>query len=93
MHVPVKFEISVVQVGKSLKITIPVEVARHLSIEKGDTVELWVDNNHMIVEKKGKQKVDLDRKDDTIEDLNRNDMLGGPTWKSPRKTGKEKKQT
>lgn len=52
MQVPVKFEISVVQVGKSLKITIPVEVARHLDIEKGDTVQLWVDNNHIIVEKK-----------------------------------------
>jgi bifunctional DNA-binding transcriptional regulator/antitoxin component of YhaV-PrlF toxin-antitoxin module len=49
---PVKFEISVVQVGKSLKITIPVEVARHLSIEKGDVVEMWVDNSHIIVKKK-----------------------------------------
>lgn len=52
MQVPVKFEISVVQVGKSLKITIPVEVARHLGVEKGDTVQLWVDNEHIIVEKK-----------------------------------------
>lgn len=52
MYMPVKFEMKVVQVGNSLKVTIPVEVARHLDIEKGDTVELWVDNNHMIVEKK-----------------------------------------
>ena len=52
MQVPVRFEISVVQVGKSLKITIPVEVARHLSIKKGDAVQLWVDNKHIIVEKK-----------------------------------------
>ena len=52
MFMPVKFEISVVQVGKSLKITIPVEVTRHLEIEKGDTVLLWVDNQHIIVEKK-----------------------------------------
>ena len=52
MQVPVKFEISVVLVGKSLKITIPVEVARHLKIKKGDTVQLWVDNNRIIVEKK-----------------------------------------
>lgn len=49
---PVKFEISVVLVGKSLKITIPKEVATHLKIKKGDIVELWVDNNHVIVEKK-----------------------------------------
>lgn len=53
---PVKFVISVVQVGKSLKITIPVEVARHLELEKGDTVQLWVDNQHIIVEKKQGEK-------------------------------------
>lgn len=52
MYMPVKFEMKVVQVGNSLKVTIPVEVARHLELEKGNTVELWVDNNHMIVQKK-----------------------------------------
>jgi bifunctional DNA-binding transcriptional regulator/antitoxin component of YhaV-PrlF toxin-antitoxin module len=52
MGMPIRFEISVVQVGKSLKITIPIEVAKHLRIKKGDVVDLWVDNNHMIVEKK-----------------------------------------
>lgn len=52
MLMPVKFEISVVQVGKSLKVTIPVEIARHMKIEKGDTVEMWVDNSHIILEKK-----------------------------------------
>ena len=48
----VKFQISVVQVGKSLEVTILVEVARHLKIEKGDIVEMWVDNHHIITEKK-----------------------------------------
>jgi len=52
MQMPVKFEISVVLVGKSLKITIPKEVAAHLKIKKGDTVHVWVDNQHIIVEKK-----------------------------------------
>ena len=52
MEVPVKFELSVMQVGNSLRITIPVEVAKHLNIEKGNTVQLWVDNQHIIVEKK-----------------------------------------
>ena len=52
MEVPVKFELSVMQVGNSLRITIPVEVARHLELEKGNVVELWVDNQHIIVEKK-----------------------------------------
>jgi len=49
---PVKFEISVVLVGKSLKITIPVEIAKHLNLTKGDKVYLYVDNSRMIVEKK-----------------------------------------
>ena len=52
MLMPVKFEISVVQVGKSLKVTIPVEIARHLNIKKGDSVEMWVENNHVIIQKK-----------------------------------------
>ncbi len=52
MSLPVKFEIKVVQVGNSLKITIPKEIAKHLNIKKGDVVQLWVDNQHVIVEKK-----------------------------------------
>ena len=52
MSMPVKFEISVVQVGKSLKITIPVEIVNHLGLKKGDKVLLHVDNQHIIVEKK-----------------------------------------
>jgi len=50
MTMPVKFEISVVLVGKSLKITIPKEIAKHLNLKKGDTVAMWVDNSHIIVE-------------------------------------------
>ena len=53
---PVKFKISVVLVGKSLKITIPKEVAEHLDTKKGDAVELWVDNSHMILEKLEKRQ-------------------------------------
>lgn len=58
MLMPVKFEISVVQVGKSLKVTIPVEISRHMNLKKGDIVEMWVDNSHVIMEKKenGKSK-------------------------------------
>lgn len=52
MVMPVKFEISVVQVGKSLKVTIPIEIAKHLDLKKGDTVNMWVDDSHIIVEKK-----------------------------------------
>lgn len=49
---PVKFKISVVLVGKSLKVTIPKELAEHLELKKGDTVVMWADNSHVILEKK-----------------------------------------
>lgn len=49
---PVKFEIKVVQVGNSLKITIPKEVVNHVGLKKGDTVSMWADNSHIIIEKK-----------------------------------------
>jgi len=53
MEMPVKFELSVMQVGNSLRITIPKEIAKYMQLKKGDTVELWVDNSRVIVEKKG----------------------------------------
>jgi antitoxin component of MazEF toxin-antitoxin module len=49
---PVKFTISVVLVGKSLKVTIPKELCEHMSLEKGDQVSMWADNQHIIIEKK-----------------------------------------
>lgn len=52
MKMPVEFELSVMQVGNSLRITIPKEVAKHLKIRKADKVRLWVNDNRMIVEKK-----------------------------------------
>ena len=49
---PVKFESSVMQVGNSLRITIPQEISKHLEIEKGDILEVWVDNHTILLEKK-----------------------------------------
>ena len=49
---PVKFNVSVVLVGKSLKITVPKEICEYLALKKGDTVSMWVDDSHLIVEKK-----------------------------------------
>jgi len=49
---PVKFEIKVVKVGESLKVTVPKEIAKHLGLKKGDTVDMWADDHHLIVEKK-----------------------------------------
>jgi antitoxin component of MazEF toxin-antitoxin module len=50
--VPVKFEVSVVLVGTSLKVTIPREMCKHLDLKKGDKVSMWADNNHIVIEKK-----------------------------------------
>ena len=54
---PVKFKISVVLVGKSLKITIPKEIVEHLELKKGDTVIMWADNSHVILEKNKELKL------------------------------------
>jgi antitoxin component of MazEF toxin-antitoxin module len=51
---PVKFQISVVLVGKSLKVTIPKEICEYLALKKGDSVSMWVDNHHIVIEKKEK---------------------------------------
>jgi bifunctional DNA-binding transcriptional regulator/antitoxin component of YhaV-PrlF toxin-antitoxin module len=51
---PVKFKISVVLVGKSLKVTIPKELAEHLELNKGDHVVMWADNSHVVLEKEKK---------------------------------------
>jgi AbrB family looped-hinge helix DNA binding protein len=52
MEMPIKFEVSVMQVGSSLRITIPKEVAQHLQIKKGDKLVMYSDNAHVILEKK-----------------------------------------
>ena len=49
---PVKFTLKAAQVGNSLKVTIPKEIAEHLNLSKGDTVSMWTDNSHIIIEKK-----------------------------------------
>jgi bifunctional DNA-binding transcriptional regulator/antitoxin component of YhaV-PrlF toxin-antitoxin module len=55
---PVKFEVSVVLVGKSLKVTIPKEICAHLGLRKGDMVTMWADNSHVCLEKKKISKKD-----------------------------------
>lgn len=52
----VKFKMSVMKVGKSLRVTIPKELAEHLGINKGDIVAMYADNSHVVMEK---NKVDL----------------------------------
>jgi len=52
MPMPIKFEVSVMQVGNSLRITVPKEVAQHLQIKKGDKLTMYSDNAHVVLEKK-----------------------------------------
>ena len=52
MEMPVKFTLKAAQVGNSLKVTIPKELCEHLDLKKGDSVSMWVDNSHIIIEKK-----------------------------------------
>jgi antitoxin component of MazEF toxin-antitoxin module len=47
---PVKFEVSVMQVGNSLRITIPKEIVKYFNVKKGDTVTMWVDDSHIVLE-------------------------------------------
>lgn len=49
---PVKFQVSVVLVGKSLKVTVPKEICEYVGLKKGDAVSMWVDDSHIIIEKK-----------------------------------------
>jgi bifunctional DNA-binding transcriptional regulator/antitoxin component of YhaV-PrlF toxin-antitoxin module len=49
---PTKFTISIVQVGKSLKVTIPKEICAQYSLRKGDKIEMWADNSHVVIQKK-----------------------------------------
>lgn len=52
MEMPIKFEVTANKVGHSLKITLPVEVAKYLELKPGDKVELWEENNRVILGKK-----------------------------------------
>lgn len=52
MQVPTKFTLKVAQVGNSLRVTLPKEICEQLSIRKGDSVQLWADDSHVVIEKK-----------------------------------------
>jgi bifunctional DNA-binding transcriptional regulator/antitoxin component of YhaV-PrlF toxin-antitoxin module len=56
-----KFTVSVVQVGKSLKVTVPKEICEYLGLCKGDTVTMWADDSRLIVEKRRALHLDFFR--------------------------------
>ena len=48
---PVEFEISVVKVGNSLRMTIPKPIAKAMNLSKGDTLLVSMTNGDMVVRK------------------------------------------
>ena len=48
---PVKFSRKVFKSGDSLRITIPMDIVRTLEIQEKDALEIWLDNNHIIMKK------------------------------------------
>ena len=47
-----KFKVKTNRVGKSLRITLPVEIADYLHLEEGDIAELWEEGGKIIIAKK-----------------------------------------
>jgi antitoxin component of MazEF toxin-antitoxin module len=48
---PVEFEMSVVQVGNSLRVTLPVEIVKAMGLKKGDKVGMVLENSHLRLRK------------------------------------------
>ena len=42
------------QIGNSLRVTIPKELAQHLNLKKGDILTMWADNSHLILDREKK---------------------------------------
>ena len=51
-HMPIEFEISVVKVGNSLRMTIPKQITKAMKLDKGDVLLVGMTNGDMIVKKK-----------------------------------------
>lgn len=49
---PIEFTISLVEVGGSLRMTVPKEIAEALRLKKGDKVSVGLDDHTMTVRKK-----------------------------------------
>ena len=49
---PIEFEISVVKVGNSLRMTIPKQIAKAMKLVKGDTLLVSMTNSDMVVRKR-----------------------------------------
>lgn len=54
IHMPIEFEISVVKVGNSLRMTIPKQITKAMNLNKGDVLLVGMTNGDMIVKKREK---------------------------------------
>lgn len=52
----VPFKVKVVKIGNSIRMTIPKQVAEHLKIQEGDTLQITVQNDEIIVKKGRNEK-------------------------------------
>ena len=48
---PVPFKVKAVKIGNSIRMTIPKQIAEYLNINEGDSLEIIVQNNEMVVKK------------------------------------------
>jgi len=53
---PVKFDMKVVKIGSSLRVTIPKQIADYLNIKEGNTLSIYADNSRIIMEREQKTK-------------------------------------
>ena len=51
MKVPVPFKVTAVKIGNSIRMTIPKQIVDYLKIERGDTLEVTVQDSEMVVKK------------------------------------------
>lgn len=49
---PIPFKMKAVKIGNSIRVTIPKQVADYLEIHAGDTLEITVQDQEMLVKKK-----------------------------------------
>ena len=48
---PIKFERAVFRSGNSYRITLPMPIVKTLKIEDKDKLEIWMNDNQIIIEK------------------------------------------
>jgi antitoxin component of MazEF toxin-antitoxin module len=49
---PITFERTVFKSGDSLRVTIPMEIVRALDIKEKEALKIWLDEPHIVMEKK-----------------------------------------